>query len=258
MNLLRAIESRIASLVEGTFGRVFRTNVQPVEIARRLVKEMDDNRRQAVRNVYVPNIYDVYLSRDDFRQFRDLQAALSTELAEYLAEHARRNGYALASRPRVTLHMDRDLEVGSFGIATKIDQDAAAAAASTPPDAAAPSHTIVAPAVVVDSEPELPQGANLGDFRLVGPDGTLTLERERTSIGRGRSNDLVVHDSSVSREHAEVLLANGGFVVRDLDSTNGVRVNGSRVREHPLAPGDVLLLGNAELRFEPQPHGAGS
>jgi len=254
MSLLRTIESRIATLVEGTFGRVFRANVQPVEIARRLVKEMDDNKRASVRNVYVPNLYEVFLSRDDHRQFREMQKALETELAEYLAEHARRNGYALTARPRVTVHMDRDLDVGSFGIATTMEQadgpvDAGDASA---PEAAPVSQTMVYKSPLVPQE--VPAGVELdpADFALIGADGAHGLCGARTSVGRGKSSDVVLHDSSVSREHAEIVVRGAEILVRDLDSTNGVMVNGSRVREQELAPGDRVRFGNAELRFERQ------
>lgn len=250
MSLLRTIESRITTLVEGTFGRVFRTNVQPVEIARRLVKEMDDNRRQVLRNTYAPNVFDVYLSRDDFRQFRDLQAALAAELGEYLTEHARRNGYTLPTRPRVTIQMDKDLELGSFGIATRLDQQPQES--GTP--AQAPSHTMVFQSPI--EPPADAAGAETGQrFQLVGADVQHQLD-ERATIGRGRSNDVVLHDSSVSREHAEVVRSGSGFVVRDLGSTNGVLLNGARVQEHELAAGDELVLGNVRLRFEPTRDGA--
>lgn len=263
MSLLRTIESRIANLVEGTFGRVFRTNVQPVEIARRLVKEMDDNRRQAVRNVYVPNVYDVFLSRDDHRQFREMEAALQSELAEYLSEHARRNGYVLSARPRVSLHMDRDLEVGSFGIATKMEQGSPAEQAPRPasPAPAAPqqssSDTIIQPLPVqAAATPDVESLGPPANWCLVGSEGPVRLAGARTTIGRGKAMDVVLHDSSVSREHAEVLHDAAGCTVRDLDSTNGVRVNGARVREHPIAPGDLLRFGNAEMRFERAQDGA--
>src|SRR4051794_19152960 len=104
MSVLRSIESRLARIVEGAFGRAFRSHVQPAELARRLTRVMDDNQQATLRNVYVPHEYEVYLSPDDARQLRSAQAALATELAEFLAEHARREGYALASRPHVIFH----------------------------------------------------------------------------------------------------------------------------------------------------------
>ena len=120
--VLRAIEHKIEALVEGVFGRAFRTNVQPVELARKLAKEMDDHRQVSVSRVYVPNEYTIYLSPGDREQFEGYEQSLVGELQEYLSEHARRETYALMSAPKVLLETDDDLEVGEFGIATRMVQ----------------------------------------------------------------------------------------------------------------------------------------
>ena len=120
MAVLRTIESKIEGLFEGVFGRAFRTHVQPIELARKLVKEMDDHRNVSVSNVYVPNEYTVYLSPDDRKQFEGYEEALVAELQEYLAEHARREKYALLDTPTVLVTVDDDLAVGEFGIATRL------------------------------------------------------------------------------------------------------------------------------------------
>jgi hypothetical protein len=120
--VLRGIEHRIESLFEGVFGRAFRSHVQPVEIARKLVKEMDDHRSVSVSRVYVPNEYVLYLAPRDREQFRGYETSLLVELSDYLAEHARREGYTLLSPPRVVLEEDDDLSVGEFGIATRLVQ----------------------------------------------------------------------------------------------------------------------------------------
>src|SRR5215208_2362984 len=132
MSVLRNIESKLESLFEGVFGRAFRTNVQPVELARKLVKEMDDHRNVSVSRIYVPNEYTVYLSAGDREQFASYEDNLREELQDYLSEHARRENYVLLSPPKVKLETDEDLDVGVFGIATRLvqterrDEDAAA------------------------------------------------------------------------------------------------------------------------------------
>lgn len=249
MSLLRTIETRIARLVEGTFGKVFRTSVQPVELARRLVKEMDEHQQRTVRNVYVPNRFDVYLSRDDHRQLTQYAAALTTELGEYLAEHARRNGYALLTRPRVQLHLDRDLQLGRFGIAVQMEQPEAGDG-PVPDDAPASSgasDTMVYQ--VTPAEPPAPIGDAVAVF---GPDGPYPLSRARVRVGRGKSNELVLHDPSVSREHAELVATDDGrgWRVRDLDSTNGVAVNGAKVTDQQLTLGDTITFGSCDVRFD--------
>src|SRR4249919_1975754 len=122
MSVLRSIEARIEGLFEGVFGRAFRTHVQPIELARKLVKEMDDHRNVSVSRVYVPNEYTVFLAPADRAQFQTYETQLTDELADYLAEHARRENYALLTPPRVLLETDDDLDVGMFGIATRLAQ----------------------------------------------------------------------------------------------------------------------------------------
>src|SRR5438046_6180475 len=109
--VLRAIEHKIEALFEGIFGRAFRTNVQPVELARKLTKEMDDHRTVSVSKVYVPNEYSIYLAPDDREQLSSYEESLRDELRQHLSEHARRERYALLSQPRVVLETDDDLTV---------------------------------------------------------------------------------------------------------------------------------------------------
>ena len=144
MSVLRSIEHRIESIVEGVFGRAFRTHVQPVELARKLAKEMDDAKSVSVSRVYVPNEYTVYLCPSDRDQFATYEDSLRTELSDYLSEHARREGYALLSTPRVLIEEDDDLNVGEFGIATRMVQPERPQAPPPPPDVkpqALPSET---------------------------------------------------------------------------------------------------------------------
>ena len=122
MSVLRTIESKIEGLFEGLFGRAFRTHVQPVELARKLAKEMDEHRSVSVSRVYVPNEYTIYLSSADRQQFASYEGSLVGELQEYLTEHARREAYALLTPPRVRFAVDDDLAVGEFGIATRVAQ----------------------------------------------------------------------------------------------------------------------------------------
>src|SRR5213592_2317022 len=120
MSVLKNIEAKIEGLFEGVFGRAFRTHVQPVELARKLAKEMDDHRTVSISRVYVPNEYTIYLAPDDRAQFEPYEPSLCGELEEYLSEHARREEYALQTPPRVVLETDEDLDVGEFGIGTRM------------------------------------------------------------------------------------------------------------------------------------------
>src|SRR3954451_3252941 len=119
MSVLRNIEHKLERLFEGVFGRAFRTHVQPVELARKLAKEMDEHRSVSVSRVYVPNEYTIFLSNGDRQQFVSYEGSLVGELQEYLTEHARREGYALLTPPRVKFAVDEDLYGGEFGNATR-------------------------------------------------------------------------------------------------------------------------------------------
>src|SRR3954467_9850094 len=122
MSVLRNIESKLESLFEGVFGRAFRTHVQPVELARKLVKEMDDHKNVSVSRIYVPNEDSVWLSPEGRAQFADYETSLRGELQEYLAEHARREGFMMMTPPVVAFESDEDPTVGEFGIATRMGQ----------------------------------------------------------------------------------------------------------------------------------------
>src|SRR3712207_2313076 len=120
MSVLRNLEAKLGGLVEGAFGRAFKSSVQPVELAHKLAKEMEDNQVVSVSRVYVPNHYRVFLSPQDSEQFRSYESALRKELSDYLLEHARTEGLALTSRPQIDLETDERLGLGEFGIQAQL------------------------------------------------------------------------------------------------------------------------------------------
>ena len=254
MGVLRKIEARIEGLFEGVFGRAFRTNVQPIELARKLVKEMDDNRTVSLQRVYVPNEYVLYLSPKDRAQFRGYERSLLEELAAYLAEHARREGYALVSQPHVLLEEDADLSVGEFGIATRLveaphTEVRPVPTAPPPPDLGgtrvfAPVEPVLPPAPP-PPEPPAPER-----HVLVGPGLRQELDGPVLSLGRSHECDITLDDPSVSRRHAEIRQEPDGLWVVDLGSTNGTEVNGRRIDRARLAVGDRIALGQSELTLE--------
>ena len=252
MSVLRSIESKLESLFEGVFGRAFRANVQPVELARKLVKEMDDHRNVSVSRVYVPNEYTVYLSPGDRAQFSGYEDSLREELQDYLAEHARREQYVLLTPPQVKFEVDADLDVGVFGIATRLVRG------SKPPQDApatqpAPGHTMVykpvePPAAAPEPEPEPAPPRERVVLVVAGERRELDGDRSLV-IGRSRECDVQVADPNVSRRHAEVQRRNGGYVLVDLGSTNGVEHDGERVKELPLEEGTRFTVGSTEIVF---------
>ena len=253
MSVLRNIEDKIESLFEGVFGRAFRTNVQPVELARKLVKEMEDHRVISVSRLYVPNEYTVYLAPSDREQFANYEESLLGELQDYLAENARREKYVLLSPPRVLMETDEDLEVGEFGIATRMAQGGPEPA---PDEAPAPE---VAPGATMVYKPKQPdtQAVSAEELGLEREVATLSwdgrrqeIEKRRVVIGRSKDCDIQVADPNVSRRHAEVRQEGAAHWVVDLDSTNGTEVNGRRLKRAKLRPGDTITVGSTELVFE--------
>jgi FhaA, N-terminal domain/FHA domain len=274
MNPLRALESRIAGLVEGGFGRLFRSPVRPIELAHKLAREMDEHRTASVSRTYAPNEYSVWLSPEDRARYEGVEHEVIDELCAYLLEHARREDLILASRPLIAFHTDEDLALGEFGIQARLvrvpageqevapgHEDAAhrhERSGATPP---APSpepldehgQTMIYSASARSREalgartPRRPSRALLtvGGRRLaLGPEGGV--------VGRSRDCEVVLEDSGVSRHHAELRPSAEGWTVADLGSTNGVLLNGQDIHggPHPLAPGDRLQLGSTELVFD--------
>ncbi len=251
MSVLRSLEAKIEGLVEGTFGRAFKSHVQPVELARKLAKEMNENQTVSISRVYVPNRYTVFLSPQDREGFSSYEPALKKELSDYLLEHARKEGLALLTRPQIDFKTDERLSLGEFGIqAMPLEPADADADEEAPPRAAGAEfgHTMV---YSPDREARrLVAPAATGKAVLSGAGKRTMLADGRTVIGRSRDCDLTLDDANVSRRHAEVRQEGGGFVLVDLGSTNGVKVNGRRTREAALQPGDEITIGTSRLTFE--------
>jgi len=250
--VLRTIEQKIESLFEGAFGRAFRRNVQPVELARKLAKEMDDYKMVSVSQVYAPNEYVVYLSPGDRAQFESYEPALIKELEQYLTEHSRREGYVLLSKPDLSFETDEDLEVGLFGIANRMIQrespeaepEAAPEPGATRVYRAAPADTEAASAEELGLEPEPEPVASV----TIGG-RSHELRKASVVIGRSKESDIRVSDPNVSRRHVEIRQEGATFWVVDLGSTNGISVNGRSVKRSKLEDGDRITLGSTEVVF---------
>ncbi len=255
MNVLKSIEKKIEGLVGSTFGRAFKSSVQPVEIAHKLAKEMGDHKTVSVSKVYVPNEYEVYLSPDDYEQMHAFEDSLVEELSTYLIAYARREGWTLLSKPRVSLQSDTDLHLGEFGIATRTVTEPSqpvVAPVAAPPQL---SQTVVyqppPAAPVVAAAVAAPPAAMCA--LLVSGGVTFDLAAAVTVVGRNKRCDIVLADPNVSRQHAEIRREGDDYVVIDLDSTNGVQLNGKEVKRAVLGDGDRLTLGTSVLRFERRP-----
>jgi FHA domain-containing protein len=249
--VLRSIEQKIEALFEGVFGRAFRTNVQPVELARKLAKEMDDHRVVSVSRVYVPNEYTIYLSSADREQFEGYENSLLSELEEYLAEHARRESYAVLTPPRVQLETDEDLALGEFGIATRMVQPRHGHRDDEPEEQPESGATMIYKHPAPAAADGAPEGLPLErEAAVLSWDGQrLRVDKRSVLLGRSRECDIQIEDANVSRRHAELRQEGTSFWIVDLDSTNGLEVNGKRVKRAKLDPGDSFTIGSTEVTF---------
>src|SRR5438067_956761 len=275
MNMLKTIESTIAGILEGAFGRVFRSEVRPVELARKLAREMDQHRTESLSHVYAPNEFSIWLSSRDRARYEGVEAEVIDELCAYLLEHARREDLILTSAPRISFHTDPRLALGEFGIQAQPARSSRAASAAASPAREASARAQPA-ANVPGSEPPPPvaEGGSSQTMiysrsaRVRGPlEQARALRSKRAqllhegrplsvpvnggTIGRSRSCEIVLSDIGISRKHAELRPSGERWTIADLGSTNGLRVNGVTVTgSQPIESGDRIELGSTELVFE--------
>jgi len=242
LSLIGRFEQRLERGVEGFFARLFRSGVHPVEIGKRLLRVMEDGKTVALRRTYVPNIYRITIGPEDYERLAPLEAKLVEELEIFLGEAARQRDWALADSPRVSFATDEGLAAGEFRVAAE------AVALDRPVRRRDPSERAPAPRARARAEPE-PEGEPV--LLLLDNDQPVrTIEiGRRVRIGRQADNDLVVTDPGVSRHHAEVTNERGTCTLRDLGSTNGTLVNGTRVGEHALRDGDRIQIGSSVVEF---------
>jgi hypothetical protein len=214
---LQQFEQRLERLVEGALSKALRGGLQPVEIGRRLTREMDLLRRVGVKGLIAPNFFIVSLSTPDATRFETFADSLARELADAARDHARDEGYVFVGPVEVEIHRVPSLHAGRFAIAAEVREG--------------------------------PEGLPAGS--LVLPDGSrVVLGPEPVVVGRLPECTVVLSDPNVSRRHAEVRRQGNDFVLADLRSTNGTRVNGIPVHETALADGDEISVGTTAIRFE--------
>jgi hypothetical protein len=250
MSVLKSLESKIAGLVEGTFSRAFRSQVRPVEIARKLAREMDEHTALSVSRTYVPNEYRVFLSPRDRERFADYEDALASELAGYLLEHARRERLALLSRPVIEFETDDRLRLGEFGIQTRVVQPEPESESAELPEES--GRTMIYSTAGRVAEPLEERARARSETALLLLDGKrLVVGPTGITLGRSRQCEVTLSDPNVSRKHAEIRPRGGSWVLTDLGSTNGSSLNGRRI-EGPevLKPGDEIEIGTSLLTFE--------
>jgi len=215
---IKGFEQSLENMVEGAFARVFRSGLRPIELGRRLVRELDDHRSVDVKGrTIVPNAFTFTVSPDDLERFAEIEDSLTRELCDAAREHARDEGYVFMGPVGVELVASESVRSGTFTVSSRMKEGA----------------------------------GGVGAGSLVLPNGDRVVLGDRAlSIGRLPECDIVIPDSNVSRRHAEIRPTVDGFSLVDLGSTNGSKVNGVRTVQRELHDGDELVFGNTRLVFE--------
>jgi hypothetical protein len=239
---LRRIEGLLEQLFEGAVGRLFRSPIQPAEIAKKLERAMADNYVVATDGVIVPNVYDVLLHPQDLVQLTAAQATLASQMEQWLREFAREERYRFVGPLRVRLASEVGIARRSLQVRASIVDDNDEATVE-PSEVYTRDYQVVRTATGTPAcRLKVLNGPRAGHVFIIG--GKLT------AIGRGLDNDLVLPAADVSRHHARLEQAGSSYRLVDLGSTNGTRVNGRRTGEQLLAPGDTVTLGATELVFQ--------
>lgn len=227
MGLLERFEDSLDRLVNGAFARAFKAEVQPVEIASALQREISDRAAVIDRDrTVIPNVFHVELSEHDYRRLAVFKDALQTELATLVRDYGAEQRYTLLGPVQVVLSQDDELDTGIFRVRSEARAEVSAADGRS------------AQAISVDvRQPRLEVGGV-----------AYPLVRAVTRLGRGSDTDIRVEDPGASRHHCEIVLGQP-VLVRDLNSTNGTFVNGQRVSQLELADGTALMIGSTQLVF---------
>jgi hypothetical protein len=242
------LEAFASRFIEGWSARLFGAKLQPVQIAKRLIRAMESHQTISLSKTFVPNSYVVSLSPSDFAQFDQYRRSLEQELCESVLAAARDRNYTLLAYPTVEIERDEDLPPGDLRISCALVDASGDEQDAKTVGAVEAGHTMVLDREkVLREKPRAPKASlavREGDDRR-----EIALGPEPLAIGRDPQNDIVLDDRRVSRKHAEIRLRLGRYTLYDLQSTNGTYVNGRRVAEVVLSDGDRVSIGGVELQF---------
>jgi hypothetical protein len=277
MGWMRKVESRIEDAVgtgpqDGPSGqppnagskKKSRLHVQPDELARKLVKEMEARRAGRSSGSSVPNRYTVYLCPEDFDRLESRRDEIEVKLERELAKHVHSKRYEVMGDITVSLVLDPDLKLGHFGLlAQRTGEESpvgptkampvvtAAAAAPAMERAASPGQANLAGGTAVIRPAEAEEyGLVRQTIVLKAGNQVREFNHGRVIVGRAKDVDFQVDDPNVSRRHAAIYWADGILMVTDLDSTNGTMVNGYPVTNSVLQPHDVVTIGDCRITVD--------
>jgi len=247
MKFVRKVEDLFEKYVDGFFSTRFGGGLQPVEIAKRLSREMENDKTVGIAKVYVPNQFCVFLNRYDYEKFTPYGQAIRDEIAQYVAQEATRKGYTIVGKPIVDIFVEEKTKRGNFRVESRYTEPIPEA---EPPVSPVSSDT----QVFTKMDQPFRQNVRL-EARLTvvgGLDTGLSIEFgvDRINIGRRESNELPLNDMNTSRLHTYIIYEDGAHVLYDAKSLNGTYVNNSRLTRKVLKSGDKIKLGNTVIIYE--------
>lgn len=246
IKFVRKLETVFEKYIEGFFNKKFSSGLQPLEIAKKLLADMEAGRSVGVHTIYIPSGYTVYLHTSD--QQRMLSGESEQELRGYLQAAAEQKGYTFDNELTVSFVVDSELEPGQFKTACQPVADQPAAVPALSVDA----NTRVFQKLAIETG-EQKVAAVTAQLRVIdGPDTGKCVEaaRQRVNFGRREGNECALTDLNVSRLHAYISCEQGQHVLYDAKSLNGTYVNGQRIQQKQLLTGDRIKLGNTVVLYE--------
>ena len=220
----------MGGLVEGLFSKTFRSGVQPVEIAKRVVRAMDDGKQVAVNEVWAPNHFEISLSNEDAPKFQQIETALVAELKTVILENAGERGWGLVGPPEVEMFVDQKMRRGDLDVEGTLVQG---------------EQPVAAPAAAAS----VPAKRAQLRVREDGTERAVPVDKELLTIGRLSECDIVINDTGASRRHAQIRTIDGVSTLTDLGSTNGTKVNGREVQSTALSDGDRITVGATQIDY---------
>lgn len=249
MGFVRRLEDFFEKYIEGFFNARFSGGLQPVEIAKRLAREMESDRTVGISQVYVPNQYSVFLGSEDYERLTPYGQAIRDELAVFVAAEAKRKGYTIVGKPIVDIFCDEAGGRGKFRVESRYSE----------PLPEEQERDMTGPVPLSDTQvfgrvPSVSRQASIAGLLTVvkGMDTGLQVDlgAERANIGRRESNELPLTDMNTSRLHAYLVFEDGGHSLYDAKSLNGTYVNDHRVTRKRLKAGDRIKVGNTVILYE--------
>ncbi len=254
MKYVRNIESFFEKYIEGFFNKQFSSSLQPIEIAKQLAREMEDERTVGISHVYVPNHYAIYINHEDYGRLEPYAESVCNELSAYLIEESRRKGYTMAGGPQIELFADEKLAKQAFRISSSFTETSCDESIHRLEDTSITSDTKVFDKLesIVLPQPFGQQYVHAFLSVINGLDVGLKVEctTNRINIGRRNTNEFPLTDMNTSRLHAYIVYEDNSHVIHDAKSLNGTYVGGSRVTHKHLKNGDKIKVGNTVILYE--------